>query len=98
MCKISVSYSSVDNVLSVPGCDSVSLGKWLLTVLKILSPSSSTVNQSHPGRLKSYAYMSVTSMTTYLRRQIENKVQVAGMSHGETDVGKGGPVQWMLQA
>ena len=77
--------------------DNVSLGKWFRTFLKILSPSS-TVNQSYPGRLKSYAYMLVISMTTYLGRQIQNKVQVAGMSHGETDAGKDSPVQWMLPA
>jgi hypothetical protein len=75
----------------------VSLGKWFLAFLKILSPSSSTVNQSHhPRRLKSYAYMLVISITTNLRRQIQNKVQVAGMSQGETDAGKVSPVHWML--
>jgi len=42
--------------------------------------------------------MSVISMPTYLRRQIQNKVQVAGMRQGETDVGKDSPVQWMLPA
>ena len=98
MCKIFVSYSSVDDVLSLLGCDNVSFCKWFLTFLKILSLSSSMVNQSHPGRFKSYVYMLVISIPTYLRRQIQNKVQVVGMRQGETDVGKDSPVQWMLPA
>jgi hypothetical protein len=53
-------------------------------------------NQSHPRRFKSYANMLVVSRSTYLRRQIQNKVQVVGMSQGETDAGKDSPVQWML--
>jgi len=98
MCKIWVSYCRADNILSLLGCDNVSFGKWFLTFLKIFSPASSTVNQSHPGRLKSYVYMLVISMTTNLGRQIQNKVEVAGMSQGETDAGKDSPVQWMLPA